>query len=66
MNKLKSRFLNRSPHVMSVCLPTHPPTYLSIYQSIHQSIYVHLTMSILHSENAPYDPVQRIVSYSPL
>jgi hypothetical protein len=43
MNKLK----NRSPHVMSVCLPTDPPTYLPIYLSTHQSIYLYPSIHTL-------------------
>jgi len=70
MNKLRNRFLNRSPHVMSIYLPTHPPIYLPIYLSINSSIYlrtsihpfIHLSKSMLHSGSAPYDPVQRILS----
>lgn len=70
MNKLNNRFLNKSPHVMSVCLPTHPPshlpTYLFTYPSINLSMYIHpsihspihpfihLSKSILHSGNVIY------------
>jgi hypothetical protein len=40
MNKLKNKFLNRSPYVMSVCLATHLPTYLFIYPYINLSMYI--------------------------
>lgn len=66
MNKLKHRFLNRSPHVISVCLSAHPPSHLPTYLSVNSSIYlctfIHLSKSMVHSGSAPCDPVQRILS----